>query len=1168
MKPLGQPGSLVQENAHRAFLSGTEAIVRMLLAQRTRDTEDGIRTGGFVSGYRGSPLGGLDEELWRHRRQLDDAAIRFLPAVNEDLAATAVLGTQRVGSDAEATVDGVFALWYGKGPGVDRSGDALRHGNAYGASPNGGVLVVAGDDHGCVSSSMSHQSDPSFVAWSMPIVNPASISEYIEFGLYGWALSRFSGNWVGFKAIAETVESASSMPLTLPPRLQRPEGYVYPPGGLHYRWPDLPSVGIEQRLHAKLDAVAAFALVNSIDKCVVPAPNARIGILTCGKAHLDLMEALCQLDLGVDALEKLGVRVMKVGLSYPIEKTRMLDFVRGLQQVFVVEEKAPIVEQQLKALLFNRPAHARPVVIGKTDENGHPLLPPWGELNPALLLPLLGRWLDRHMDGKRFAPRVEQRNAQTLPAAAPTAKRTPYYCPGCPHNLSTVVPEGSRAQAGIGCHFMASWMNRQTGGLTQMGGEGADWVAQSMFTTTPHVFQNLGDGTYFHSGYLALRQAVAAGTSITYKILFNDAVAMTGGQPIDGQLTAARIARQVLAEGVRKVVLVTDDPSRYAGPASDLPHEVSVHHRRELDAIQRELRGIPGVTVLIYDQLCAAEKRRRRKRTGHEAERHVVINAAACEGCGDCGKVANCLAIVPVDTPQGRKRTIDQSSCNKDFACLDAFCPGVVTVTGATLRRASADCLDAEVLRRLLDDYPEPEQADFGEQYNILVAGIGGTGVVTVGTILALAAHLEGKAATTLNFKGFAQKGGAVLNHIRFARDQAGLHPVRIGRAQADVLLACDLVTAASDDVINTIHHGRTVAVASRSEIPTGQINLDPDASLQTPKLIERIRFATGDAGFSQFDANHYGRAAFGDTVVANMLVAGYAWQRGAIPIGADAIEQAIVENKIAVDLNRTAFLFGRLLAADEAAARAMIEMKAPVISFSKKSSREQMIASNADFLRDYQDARYAGCYLDLVRKVEQLERRVMRSEAPLRLTDAVAKSLFRLMAFKDEYEVARLFTDGRFEQQLREQFEGSFRLHFHLAPPLLSTGERPQKMRFGPWMMPAMRVLSHLRFLRGSVLDPFGYTAVRRMEKRVLREYEQLLRSLPAVLARDNIDVVIELASLPESIRGYGHVKRAAVRNMQMRRDTLLEKLRKPDLPQKSAFALERYMQSLHDAA
>lgn len=1167
MKPVGPRAGSPRNGPQWAFLTGTEALVHLLLAQRSRDNEDGIRSGGFVSGYRGSPLGGLDEELWRHREQLDANGIRFLPAVNEELAATAVLGTQRVGTDADATVDGVFSLWYGKGPGVDRAGDALRHGNAYGASRKGGVLVVAGDDHGCVSSSMSHQSDQSFVAWGMPVLNPSSIGEYIEFGLYGWALSRFSGNWVGFKAIAETAESASSLSLALPPPTQAPADYVYPAGGLHYRWPDLPGVGIEQRLHAKLDAVAAFARVNSIDRLITDPPAATLGIVTCGKAHLDLMETLRLLGIDADRLEQSGIRLLKLGMSYPVEQSRMLDFARGLHHVLVIEEKAPVVEQQVKTLLFNQPPHARPAVSGKTHENGIALLPAWGELNPATLLPVVAGWLDRHLQGGHFALRAQQALSHAAPITAVTARRTPYFCPGCPHNVSTVVPAGSRAQAGIGCHFMASWMERNTGGLVQMGGEGADWVAQSMFSKTPHVFQNLGDGTYFHSGYLALRQAVAADTNITYKILFNDAVAMTGGQPIDGQLTAAAIARQVMAEGVRKTVLVTDDPARFQRGAS-LPAGVTVHHRTELDQVQRMLREMPGVTVLIYDQLCAAEKRRRRKRDPQAQARSVMINPAVCDGCGDCGHVANCLAVVPIETPFGRKRSIDQSRCNKDFACIEAFCPAMVTVVGGVPRTSAARPLRTDDLLRRLQKHPAPTSTDFEDRYNILIAGIGGTGVVTLGSILARAAHLEGKVATTLNFKGFAQKGGAVLNHIRLAKTGANVAPVRIGRGQADTLLACDLVVGASDDVLNTVRGDHTAAIVSRSEIPTGQFNLDRDAGIQAPKQIARLRHAAGAARFALLDANHYAQAAFGDSIAANMIIAGYAWQRGAIPIGADAIETAIAENGIAVELNRNAFLLGRLLAADEQAARALLGLSAAVIEFHRKSSVEQIVASHAEYLRDYQDARYAACYRDLVAKVERLEYKILGANVSLRLTETVARSLFRLMAFKDEYEVARLFTDGRFAQQLHEQFSGPLSLRFHMAPPLLSTGARPEKITFGPWLMPVMRALARLRFLRGGVCDPFGHSQARRMERRLLREYKHLLASLPALLNADNFDTVVELASLPEAVRGYGKVKDAAIRAMQERRDALLDKLKKPDLPDTSAFALEQYMQSLHDAA
>jgi len=1146
LKPVERVDDHVVHYEDGAFLTGTQAIVRMLLAQRRMDQLQGLHTAGFVSGYRGSPLSGLDQELWRHQASLEEAAIRFLPAINEDLAATAILGTQRIGTDPDALYEGVFSLWYGKGPGVDRSGDALKHGNAYGSSPKGGVLVVAGDDHGCVSSSMPHQSDQAFIAWSMPVLNPASIAEYIEFGLYGWALSRFSGNWVGFKAIAETIESAASVPSISISSFKSPIGHAYPPEGVHYRWPDFPSVAIEERLSEKLDAVAAFSRINSIDRHIVTSSQARIGIITCGKAHFDLMEALRYLGLHQEKLKASGIRIYKIGLSYPIERTRLMQFVDGLQDVLVVEEKGPVVEQQVKSLLYNQPAVVRPVVVGKTDEFGHAFIPSSGQLSPSLLLPLVARWLGRHFPKERFAARMAasaQPGMQEVIGPA-LAKRSPYYCSGCPHNTSTIVPEGSRAQAGIGCHFMAAWMDRKTTGLTQMGGEGADWVGQSLFTRTPHVFQNLGDGTYFHSGYLALRQAVAARANITYKILYNDAVAMTGGQPIDGKLSVSQIANQVTDEGVQKVVIVAEDISRYA-LITDLPANVRVHDRSELDAVQRQLRDIRGVTVLIYDQMCAAEKRRQSKRgLIADSQRHVVINAAVCEGCGDCGKHSNCLAILPLETEFGRKRVIDQFSCNKDLSCMEGLCPSFVSVVGGTLRKTNHPKLQTETLRAMLQRYPEPIIAAVTGHYNILIAGIGGTGVVTAGSVIAQAAHMEGKGASMLNFKGFAQKGGAVLNHIRLAVDSSGLAQVRIDREQADAMLICDLVVGASDDALRTVRHGHTMVFASQSEIATGQFTRDPDADIDAPQLIGRMRQAAGAQQVSLFDAQHYARLAFGDTIVANMIIAGYAWQRGGIPVGMQFIDKAIDQTGVAVDMNRKAFMLGRLIAADETAVRSLLGQNTSVIQFVKKPSLENTIRTRIEFLCRYQNADYAELYSRQVAMIEVLEKSMLSKGAPLKLTETVAKCLFKLMAYKDEYEVARLFSDGHFERQLHQQFEGKFTLQFHMAPAWLFSGNpgRPTKLSFGPWMKFGLKLLARFKFLRGSAFDLFGYRSERRAERRLINEYIDMLKKFATQLSPENLDTAIALAALPEMIRGYGQIKSAAIEKTNRQRADLLQ--------------------------
>ena len=819
LSPIARPDYRLDDSvwatSGTVFLTGTQALVRLALMQRQRDAARGLDTRGFISGYRGSPLGMVDMAIWSAGERLVEAGIRFVPAINEELAATQVLGTQRVESDPERTVEGVFAMWYGKGPGVDRAGDALKHGNAYGASPNGGVLVVAGDDHGCVSSSMPHQSDPAFIAWSMPVLQPANVAEYLEFGLYGYALSRYSGAWVAMAALSEVVESGATVDIDAinarvstwidAESVRAVTGHRAPPDGLHYRWPDFPSLRIESRLNDKLDAVAAFAQANSIDRVVVDSPQATLGIVTCGKAHHDLMEALRRLAITPEALAAAGVRIYKVGLAFPLEPTRIKAFAAGLKEVLVVEEKGAIVEAQMRDLFYNAPAGERPVLIGKRDRAGRPLVSAVGELRPSRLIEHVVHWLAEHRPG-HFAfnaclARVHDFTAPTLlNNDADAIKRLPYFCAGCPHNTSTKVPEGSTARAGIGCHFMASWMDRSTGGLIQMGGEGVDWISHALFTRTPHVFQNLGDGTYYHSGYLAIRQAVAMQTTITYKILFNDAVAMTGGQPVDGVLTVDAIARQVDAEGVRKIIVVSDDIGKYHSIRARFPTGTEFRDRRHLDNVQRRLRETPGVTVLIYEQTCAAEQRRRRKKGElAEAPKRLVINEAVCEGCGDCTVQSNCVAVVPHETSFGRKRKIDQSTCNNDQTCTQGFCPSFVGVSGARPRKQrGALSRQSAALRQQAQALPLPTPRAWTGPYDVLVTGVGGTGVVTVASVIAMAAHLEGKAASVLDFMGFAQKGGSVLSFVRIADTPRHLNQVRIDAQQADAILACDLVVAAS----------------------------------------------------------------------------------------------------------------------------------------------------------------------------------------------------------------------------------------------------------------------------------------------------------------------------------------------------------------------------------
>ncbi|WP_395693529.1 indolepyruvate ferredoxin oxidoreductase family protein [Piscinibacter sp.] len=1152
--------------AGSVFITGTQALVRLLLMQRARDALAGLHTEGFVSGYRGSPLGGVDQAAWKAGPKLAQAGVRFVPAINEELAATQVLGTQRVESDPERTVDGVFALWYGKGPGVDRAGDAIKHGNAYGSSPHGGVLVVAGDDHGCVSSSMPHQSEGLFQAFSMPVVAPANVAEILEFGLYGWALSRYSGNWVGLTALSEVVESGTTVDLDAinaradawadADAVRAATGHAAPADGLHYRWPDLPSLRIESRLHDKLAAVRAFARVNSIDREVIAAPAASVGIVTCGKAHYDLMEVLRRLEITPAMLAAAGVRLYKVGLSFPLETTRAQAFARGLREILVVEEKAPIVETQLRELFYNAPEQARPAIVGKHDAQGRPLVSALGELRPSRLIEIVAHWIARHFPNDRtLGDHLQHVRDFTLPEllsnAADAVKRVPYFCAGCPHNTSTRVPEGSRAQAGIGCHVMAAWMDRSTEGVIQMGGEGVDWVSHSMFTKVPHVFQNLGDGTYWHSGYLAIRQAVASKATITYKILFNDAVAMTGGQPVDGAISVDRIARQVESEGVAKVVVVSDDIAKYDAQRGLFPAGTEFHPRDALDEVQRMLRATAGVTVLIYEQTCAAEKRRRRKKGEMlDPARRVFINEQVCEGCGDCSVQSNCVAVLPHETPLGRKRRIDQSACNKDYSCVKGFCPSFVGVLGGTPRRKSGALSDAGAARdefeRRVAALPLPAPHEWTGPYDLLVTGVGGTGVVTVGALIAMAAHLEGKSASVLDFTGFAQKGGSVLSFVRWADVPERLNQVRIDTQQADALLACDLVVGASPEALQSVRHGRTRILANLHEVPVAESLRNPDASLRVDALLEKLHFAAGRERVQTFDAQTLAEDFLGDTIVANIVALGCAWQLGLVPVGLPALQRAIELNGVAVRNNRLAFALGRLAAADPAACEALRAGAADEAADGAGDGIDALIARGVEHLTGYQDSAYAQRYAERVQRVRMREQ-ALGADAALPFTRAVAESLRKLMAYKDEYEVARLYTDGRFARQIKEQFEGELTLEFYMAPPLLARsvhGKPPRKLRFGAWLLPLLRVLARGKALRGGALDLFGRSAERRMERALITQYEARVDELLERLQPGNLALAAEIARVPLAMRGFGHVKIANVALARAREAELLHRL------------------------
>ena len=1101
----------------RVFMTGTQALARIMLDQARRDRNAGLNTAGFVSGYRGSPLGGLDQELWRIADQLEKARIKFLPAINEDLGATAVLGAQQAHLDPNAQVEGVFSMWYGKGPGVDRSGDALKHGNAYGSAQKGGVLVVAGDDHGCVSSSMPHQSDVAFMAWFMPTLNPASVAEYQSFGEYGFALSRFSGTWVGFKAISETVESGASVDLS-PDRVFREPDYAPPAGGLHIRLGDLPSAGIETRLHDKLDAVQAFVEANPIDRHIYGQGDAPFGIVTTGKGHLDTMEALRLLGLDEVKCRSLGIDIYKVGMVWPLARRDALDFVRGKREVLVIEEKRGIIESQFKEAFYDWPGSKPARMVGKHDENLDELVPWTGELSPLLLVPIIAARLDVFFPGENLLEKARALT-DTPPVLLnlPGATRTPYFCSGCPHNTSTKLPQGSKAASGIGCHVMASWMDRETAGFAQMGGEGVPWVATSLFNGGKHIFQNLGEGTWYHSGSLAIRQAVAARANITYKILYNDAVAMTGGQPVDGPVSVHAIAQSARAEGVARIAVVSDMPDNFN--RADFPSSTTFDHRRDLDTVQRELRDIPGVTVLIYEQTCAAEKRRKRKRGQMEdPKKFVVINDLVCEGCGDCSLESNCLSVEPKKTEFGTKRQINQSTCNKDYSCLNGFCPSFVTVEGGMRRTKSGAGLDIDAM---VQGLPLPDLLALTTPYNLLVTGVGGTGVVTVGALVSMAAHLEGKGSSVLDFTGFAQKFGTVLGYVRIAATPGDVQQVRIDQGAADAVIGCDMVVSSAPKASAHYRHGTRI-VLNRAEMPTGDLVLNRDAELQIDAREHLISGVVGVDNLAAFDANKMAESLMGDAVFANVMMLGFSWQKGLVPVSLSALYQVIELNGVAPDKNKSAFAYGRVMAAAPEKLNTAQDPAPP------DDTPATLIARRMTFLADYQNAAYAARY-----------KATLDAAAPHLNDDhltAAAKSLFKLMAYKDEYEVARLHSLPEFAARIAADFEGPYKVKYHLAPPMWPTGRdtrgRPFKRAFGPWMGRALRLLAGMKTLRGTWADVFSYGADCKLEVGLIGWFERLLAQV-AIADMDSAEKLAILTS-PMEIRGYGPVKEAAAQKVQ----------------------------------
>lgn len=1156
------------KSSGRIYVSGTQALARLPLLQKELDRRAGLNTSGFISGYRGSPLGGLDLALWQAKSHLAEHDIVFNPGVNEDLAATSVWGTQQVNLSPEANVDGVFGLWYGKGPGVDRSADVLKHANSAGTSPHGGVLMLVGDDHAAKSSSIAHQSEHLLIACGIPVLYPSNVQEYFNYGLHGWAMSRYSGLWVAMKCVTDVVESSASVDID-PEKFNAiiPTEFDMPDDGLNIRWPD-PPLDQEARMHNhKWYAALAYIRANKLNKVVIDSPNARFGIMAAGKAYLDVRQALADLGLGDSDCEKIGIRVMKVGCVWPLDAQDARRFATGLEEILVVEEKRQILEYALKEELYNWREDVRPRVFGKFDERsnsggewsvprGNWLLPAFFELSPAIIAKAIAGRLNQlglpEDIQAGIANRIQVLETKALEAAKPrlTVDRKPWFCSGCPHNTSTRVPDGSRALAGIGCHYMAMWMDRKTETFTQMGGEGVSWIGQMHFTNEKHIFVNLGDGTFFHSGQLAIRASIAAGANVTYKILFNNAVAMTGGQPVDGTLTVPMIARQLLAEGARRIVVVAENTASYQ-KNRELPAEVDVFNRDEFDRVQLELRETEGTTILVYDQTCATEKRRRRKRSLEaEPARRIFINPAVCEGCGDCTLVSNCLSVEPIETPFGTKRRINQNTCNNDFSCVKGFCPSFVSLNGAKLRKPVPANTRAQ--GPLSNNIPEPELPSGEDSIGIIVTGVGGTGVVTVGALLGMAAHLENKGVTTLDQTGLAQKGGAVMSHIQIASSPDKIHATRIAVGEAAVLIGCDEIVSTSVDALSCVRLGRTMGVINSTRLPTAQFLSDPDWVYPRTSIESDLVAALG-ASCSFLPANELATRLLGDSIFANPLMLGFAWQKGWLPVSRRALLRAIELNDIAVENNKLAFEWGRVAAYDQTLLP-INEVKAePVKLFIPEENDSQKLMKIVDeryqFLCQYQNSAYADRYKKCVETISEIEKERLNSQ---QLALAVAANLAKVMAYKDEYEVARLHTTPEFMAHLREQFEGEpgvdYAINYHLAPASISSRDlhgHLVKSTYGQWMGYAFRLLKKFKWLRGSMGDLFGKTDERMSEKALIKQYMELLSEFSDQLSEANMDIAVELARLPEKIRGFGHIKEKSMKEAAAARAALIRKFR-----------------------
>ncbi len=1136
-------------SGERAFMTGIEALVRLPILQHQRDLDAGLNTAGYVTGYRGSPLGTLDQSMWQADAWLDRHNIHFQPGVNEDLAATAVWGTQQVHLLPGAKYDGVFSMWYGKGPGVDRSMDVIKHANLFGTTKYGGVLAVAGDDHACKSSTVPQQSEHMFIGASVPVLNPANVQDVLDYGIYGWALSRFSGCWVGIKAITENMDSAISADLD-PSRvsIRLPQAVEQPPGGLNAQWPTTPLE--QERLLNKyrIYAARAFSYANDLNTIELDTPEPRLGIVTSGKSYLDVMEALDDLGIDQKIASDIGIRIFKVGMSWPLEPISTHQFAKGLKEILVVEEKRSVIEDQITGQLYNWPVDERPVVVGEFDEKGNDLVTNLGELTPAMVARVIGSRITRFYESKSIIQRLEFLDAKEkrLSRSGDTLNRTPYFCSGCPHNTSTRVPDGSFGMAGIGCHYMAKWMNRRTETFTQMGGEGASWIGQAPFTETRHVFQNIGDGTYFHSGILAIRAAIASGVNITYKLLYNDAVAMTGGQPVDGTLKVTDMVAQLQAEGVKRLAVVAEDFDKARRELKNFKN-ITIHPKSEFDQLQLEIREVEGTSAIIFDQTCASEKRRRRKRgLMPQSPTRVFIHPDICEGCGDCSTKSNCLSVLPKKTELGVKRQIDQDACNRDFSCLQGFCPSFISVTGGEYTTgARQERADLDIV------LPEPEKPSLERPWNVLVTGVGGTGVLTVGSLLAMAAHLEGKGCSTLNQTGLAQKFGSVVSHVRIAAKQDEILAVRVPDGDADLLLGCDLVVSANDEALARLDPERSHSIINSHENPTADFIHDKHYRFPAEQMRSLIEQETGPGKAEFVNATRIARDLLGNAIGSNLFLLGYAYQKGLVPVGEVALFRAIELNAVAIDFNQQAFTWGRRAAINLDA----VENQAGIDESHSEPLQDldEIVQWRHQYLVKYQDQAYADRFLEQVDKVRKVDGSLDPSQQKNTLAKAVAYNTFKLMAYKDEYEIARLMTQGDFIRDLKSRLKGNAKLAFHMAPPLLSrkdplTGHLV-KRKFPELTLKLFGLVARLKRLRGSRLDIFGHTPERRLERKLIVDYSEDIQFLLDGISQSNYQVAVALASLPEMIKGFGHVKMANIEKFQDKRAELKKKFREPEL-------------------